>query len=63
MVTEHRSAVLNKYGGEEHLNAPPKELLLVPNEQYVEYTESGLLKQNSNSSNLNKEKTRYPEDM
>lgn len=33
--------VLQKYGGEEHLQAPPKTLLLAQTEDYVEYSRSG----------------------
>lgn len=33
--------VLKKYGGEEHLQAPPKTLLLAQTEDYVEYSRSG----------------------
>uniref|UniRef100_A0A0A9XJW0 Pre-mRNA-splicing factor SLU7 n=1 Tax=Lygus hesperus TaxID=30085 RepID=A0A0A9XJW0_LYGHE len=35
--------ILDKYGGEEHLNAPPKELLLAQTEYYAEYTRHGTL--------------------
>ncbi len=34
---------LKQYGGEEHLAAPPKELLLAQTEQYVEYSKHGRL--------------------
>lgn len=30
-----------KYGGEEHLDAPPRELLLAQTEDYVEYSRHG----------------------
>nr|CAH7765426.1 unnamed protein product [Callosobruchus chinensis] len=33
--------VLERYGGEEHLEAPPKSLLLAQTEHYVEYSRSG----------------------
>lgn len=33
--------VLEKYGGEEHLNAPPKELLMGQTEHSVEYNRKG----------------------
>ncbi|KAJ1910606.1 mRNA splicing protein [Tieghemiomyces parasiticus] len=36
-----RDAILDKYGGAEHLQAPPKELLLAQSERYVEYSRSG----------------------
>jgi len=31
----------NQYGGEEHLDAPPRELLLAQTEDYVEYSRHG----------------------
>ncbi|XP_072383198.1 pre-mRNA-splicing factor Slu7 [Diabrotica undecimpunctata] len=36
-----QSSVLDKYGGQEHLEAPPKSLLLAQSEVYVEYSRSG----------------------
>ncbi|ODM99407.1 Pre-mRNA-splicing factor SLU7 [Orchesella cincta] len=33
--------VIDKYGGEEHLKAPPKTLLLAQSESYVEYSRQG----------------------
>jgi pre-mRNA-processing factor SLU7 len=33
--------ILDKYGGEGHLNAPPKEMLLAQTENYVEYARDG----------------------
>ncbi|CAB3987489.1 Pre-mRNA-splicing factor SLU7 [Paramuricea clavata] len=36
-----KGGVLEKYGGEEHLNAPPKELLFAQTENYVEYSRTG----------------------
>lgn len=36
-----QASVLEKYGGEEHLEAPPKSLLLAQTEDYVEYSRSG----------------------
>ncbi|KAF0379978.1 pre-mRNA-splicing factor SLU7 [Gigaspora margarita] len=36
-----KDSILAKYGGEEHLNVPPKELLLAQTEQYVEYSRTG----------------------
>ena len=33
--------ILAKYGGEEHLQAPPKEMLLSQTEHYVEYSRTG----------------------
>lgn len=36
-----KDTVLSKYGGEEHLEAPPKSLLLAQTEEYVEYSRTG----------------------
>jgi pre-mRNA-processing factor SLU7 len=33
--------IIDKYGGEEHLEAPPKSLLLAQTEDYVEYSRQG----------------------
>src|SRR5271170_803577 len=53
-----RSSVLDKYGGAEHLAAPPKELLK-STEQFVEYTKFGeVIKGNGESTT----KSRYAED-
>lgn len=42
--------VLDKYGGEEHLKVPPKELLFAQTEEYREYTRSGKLVHVSDSN-------------
>ena len=36
-----RQSVLEKYGGIEHLEAPPRELIFSQTEDYVEYTRHG----------------------
>ncbi|XP_017873147.1 PREDICTED: pre-mRNA-splicing factor Slu7 [Drosophila arizonae] len=36
-----KTNIVEKYGGEEHLQAPPKSLLLAQTEEYVEYSRSG----------------------
>ena len=36
-----RNAVIDKYGGEEHLDAPPRALLLAQTEEYIEYSRTG----------------------
>ncbi|XP_069553178.1 pre-mRNA-splicing factor SLU7 [Brachyistius frenatus] len=36
-----RESILERYGGEEHLDAPPRELLLAQTEDYVEYSRHG----------------------
>uniref|UniRef100_A0A673BEP7 Pre-mRNA-splicing factor SLU7 n=1 Tax=Sphaeramia orbicularis TaxID=375764 RepID=A0A673BEP7_9TELE len=38
---EQRESILDKYGGQEHLDAPPRELLLAQTEDYVEYSRHG----------------------
>ncbi|KAL7049769.1 hypothetical protein ACKWTF_003839 [Chironomus riparius] len=39
--TSVKDNVLEKYGGEEHLKAPPRQLLLAQSETYVEYARDG----------------------
>jgi pre-mRNA-processing factor SLU7 len=53
-----RSSVLDKYGGEEHLAPPPKELLK-STEQFVQYTKFGEVIKGSEEPQT---KSRYPED-
>ncbi|XP_062380653.1 pre-mRNA-splicing factor SLU7 [Sardina pilchardus] len=36
-----KESILERYGGEEHLDAPPRELLLAQTEEYVEYSRHG----------------------
>ncbi|XP_036404081.1 pre-mRNA-splicing factor SLU7 [Megalops cyprinoides] len=36
-----KESILEKYGGQEHLDAPPRELLLAQTEDYVEYSRHG----------------------
>ncbi|RLN02921.1 hypothetical protein BBJ28_00002043 [Nothophytophthora sp. Chile5] len=38
---EKSRKILDKYGGQQHLEAPPKELLLAQSEHYVEYARDG----------------------
>ncbi|KAI9919911.1 hypothetical protein PsorP6_015684 [Peronosclerospora sorghi] len=38
---EKSRKILDKYGGQEHMEAPPKELLLAQSEHYVEYSRDG----------------------
>ncbi|KAM7389645.1 hypothetical protein PAMP_023608 [Pampus punctatissimus] len=38
---KQREGILEKYGGQEHLDAPPRELLLAQTEDYVEYSRHG----------------------
>jgi len=39
--TEVNKSILDKYGGEEHLEAPPRELIFSQTENYVEYSRHG----------------------
>jgi pre-mRNA-processing factor SLU7 len=52
-------SVLAKYGGEEHLAKPPKELLLGQTEEYVEYSRAG---QVIHGKERAKARSKYPED-
>ncbi|KAK6330909.1 mRNA splicing protein [Orbilia javanica] len=55
-----RQALLDKYGGGEHLQAPPKEATVTESERYVEYSESGdLVKGKADAA----AKSKYPEDV
>jgi pre-mRNA-processing factor SLU7 len=57
--TKTKGSLLERYGGEEHLDAP-KELLLAQSEQYVEYDPLGKLKFGKEKV---KAKSKYEEDM
>mmetsp|Transcript_35667 Transcript_35667/g.78383 ORF Transcript_35667/g.78383 Transcript_35667/m.78383 type:complete len:606 (+) Transcript_35667:424-2241(+) len=43
LKTNKANTILEKYGGKEHMEAPPKELLFAQTEDYVEYDRSGSL--------------------
>ena len=34
-------SIIDRYGGKEHLQAPPKELIFASTEEYVEYSRTG----------------------
>lgn len=53
-------SVLTKYGGEEHLMKPPRELLLGQTEEYVEYSRAG---QVIHGKERAKARSKYPEDV
>ncbi|XP_048884881.1 pre-mRNA-splicing factor SLU7 [Brienomyrus brachyistius] len=38
---QQKESILEKYGGQEHLDAPPQELLLAQTEEYLEYSRHG----------------------
>ena len=52
-------SVLAKYGGEEHLSKPPKELLLGQTEEYVEYSRAGQVIHGKERAAT---RSKYPED-
>ena len=55
-----RKMLLEKYGGENHLqNAPLRDAAVVENERYVEYDESGAVK----GAQKQATKSKYPEDV
>ena len=54
-----RNSILEKYGGSEHLAAPPKELLLSQTEAYVEYSQTGKVIKGLEKAPL---KSKYEED-
>ena len=58
--TDQKQSVLERYGGEEHLDAPPKELLLAQTEEYVEYSRSGNVVKGQERAVA---KSRYEEDV
>jgi len=55
-----KQSVLDKYGGMEHLKAPPKELLLAQTENYVEYSRTGQVIKGQERAKV---KSRYEEDV
>jgi len=56
----HKKALMDKYGGQEHLTRNPlKDSTVTENERYVEYDERGKLKGQPEK----KEKSMYPEDV
>ncbi|CAD5227680.1 unnamed protein product [Bursaphelenchus okinawaensis] len=57
---EVKNKLLEKYGGEEHLKAPPKELLLAQTENYVEYNRKGNLIKGVERAPV---KSKYEEDV
>lgn len=55
-----RKALLDKYGGDEHLQATPlRDTMVVENEKFVEYDESGAIKGAPKKAT----KSKYPEDV
>ncbi|VDN56901.1 unnamed protein product [Dracunculus medinensis] len=56
---EHKRKLLEKYGGEEYLKAPAKELLLAQSEHYVEYSRTGKVVKGEERPTI---RSRYEED-
>ncbi|KAJ3110233.1 mRNA splicing protein [Phlyctochytrium bullatum] len=60
-VTEtQKDSILAKYGGEEYLKAPPKELLLAQTEGYVEYSQTGKIIKGQEKAKV---RSKYEEDV
>eukprot|EP01121_Diplochlamys_sp_Union-15-3_P007718 TRINITY_DN1988_c0_g1_i1.p1 TRINITY_DN1988_c0_g1~~TRINITY_DN1988_c0_g1_i1.p1 ORF type:complete len:380 (-),score=93.09 TRINITY_DN1988_c0_g1_i1:56-1195(-) len=57
---EIKQKILEQYGGEEHLNTLPKELLIAQTEHYVEYSQDGKIVQGTVKVIP---KSKYPEDV
>lgn len=55
-----QDSILTRYGGEEHLNAPPKQLLLAQTEDYVEYNRYGKVVKGQEKSVA---RSKYEEDV
>ncbi|KAI9139112.1 Pre-mRNA splicing Prp18-interacting factor-domain-containing protein [Paraphysoderma sedebokerense] len=55
-----KDSILEKYGGAEHLQAPPKELLLAQTEEYVEYSRTGKVIKGVEKAKV---RSRYEEDV
>ena len=57
---DRRDSVIKRYGGVEHFDAPPKELLLAQTEDYVEYSRQGTVIKGQEKA---KTKSKYIEDV
>ncbi|RKO89928.1 Pre-mRNA splicing Prp18-interacting factor-domain-containing protein, partial [Blyttiomyces helicus] len=55
-----KDSILARYGGEEHLQAPQKELLLAQTEHYVEYSQTGRVIKGQEKAAV---KSKYEEDV
>ncbi|KAJ8961602.1 hypothetical protein NQ314_005919 [Rhamnusium bicolor] len=58
--TKVQGSVLERYGGEEHLQAPPKSLLLAQTEDYIEYSRSGKIIKGTEKEVI---RSKYEEDV
>ncbi len=57
---DQKHSILERYGGEQHLEAPPRELLLAQTEEYLEYSRSGNVLRGQERAVT---KSRYEEDV
>ncbi|XP_078406726.1 pre-mRNA-splicing factor SLU7 [Cetorhinus maximus] len=57
---QQKGSILEKYGGQEHLNAPPRELLLAQTEDYVEYSRHGAVLKGQEKAVI---RSKYEEDV
>ncbi|KAH3706704.1 hypothetical protein DPMN_066092 [Dreissena polymorpha] len=57
---EAKNSILEKYGGEEHLDAPPKQLLMAQTEDYVEYSRHGTVLKGAEKPTV---RSKYQEDV
>ena len=55
-----QESILERYGGKEHLQVPPRALLLAQTEQYVEYSRAGKITKGAEKPVVN---SRYEEDV
>ena len=55
-----KNSILDKYGGKEHLEAPPRELIFAQTEDYVEYTRHGKVLKGEENPVV---RSRYEEDV
>ena len=55
-----QESILERYGGKEHLQVPPKALLLAQTEQYVEYSRAGKIIKGAEKPVVS---SRYEEDV
>ena len=55
-----KGSILDRYGGAEHLQAPPKELLLAQTENYIEYSQTGKVLRGQEKAKI---KSKYEEDV
>lgn len=55
-----KSSILEKYGGEEHLEAPPRELIFAQTEEYQEYSRHGKLLKGQEAASI---KSKFEENI